>query len=182
LARSFWASSYTSSGFINSGFANTPIMTLLRSLSDLQMLLRRGYGGGLVWFEDTSVNRSLYFRKHITETGDFGVMMEIPRPSLSSDEDAALKQLLSRIPDAGRRPLAVESGTDDVLRVDFGRDMDAATQMAASVFTTVFRSAELRVRVWARDICPLDELVSSRDHPRPLEIWRLKLWKKTGVR
>jgi hypothetical protein len=131
-----------------------------------------------VRFEDTSVKRSLNFRKYISETGDFGVMMEIPRASLSNDEYAALTQLLSGLPDAELHALATGRSTDGVLRVDLGRNMDAATQLVASVFTTVFGTAELRVRVRARDICPLDELVDRRDHPRPLDIWRSKFSRK----
>jgi hypothetical protein len=58
--------------------------------SDLQMLPKRGYNDGVLWFEDIPLKGSLHFRKYISETGDFGVMIEIPRTFLSNDEYAEL--------------------------------------------------------------------------------------------
>ncbi|MDQ3467208.1 MAG: hypothetical protein M3411_03125, partial [Chloroflexota bacterium] len=57
-----------------------------------------------------------------------------------------------------RAPLPSDP-TVEVLRVDFGRDVGAAVQLAASIFVEVFRSPAVCVSMEAIDVSPIDEIV-----------------------
>ena len=136
----------------------------------LALLLKRGYDGGYGIFTDKQTARFIQFRKYIVNRGEIGLEMHFPRAPWSERFYREVPPLLNRlgIP-YSRVPLATDPVVE-VIQADFGADIVAASRFAADVATEVFGMTTVCLDFVANDICPLDELVDDRAHPRAPEL------------
>jgi hypothetical protein len=146
--------------------------------ADLMRLLKRGYHGAVMWLKEPSGTAEIEFSKYISEYGETGLELRIRRPSLDSARYTALQDLIISAPGVDADGLRSGQEASDQIVVDFGQDVQAATAVAAKIFEQIFLQSSMRVTVHAVDICPLDEPVTRRDHPRAWEIVRTRLPRK----
>lgn len=138
----------------------------------LSLLLRRGYDGATAIFTDRTSGSFVQFRKYIHAPGSYGIEMHFPKAPWSARYYTGVEDVLKKHGlEYERVPLDSEP-TVEVLWVDFSRDVDRASSVTADIVRDVFGRPEIRLKLQAEDICPLDELVEREDHPRPHEILR----------
>jgi hypothetical protein len=59
---------------------------------------------------------------------------------------------------------------DEYIRVDFGQDVALASEFACVAGRELFRQSPLSFTFKAEGICPVDELVETKNHPSPREL------------
>jgi hypothetical protein len=136
----------------------------------LALLLKRGYDGGFAVFLDRPSSRFVQFRKYINVDGSIGLEMHFPRTKWSEEYYSSVQSVLKERGIRFERTSVQSSPTVEFVRVDFGKDVRLATIVVADIATKVFARPEVRLQLKVEDVCPLDELVTSKDHPKPLQL------------
>ena len=126
--------------------------------SYLRMLLKRGRDGAFLIVEDMDSERFVQFRKYLRRSSA-GIECHFPDAPWSASYYARIADRLraSNLDfeelDANERP------THGFLRIDFGKDVTAATRFLQDVFVAVFGVAAIKVRVRSHGISSRDEAI-----------------------
>lgn len=130
----------------------------------LEVLLRRGYNGGVAVFEVNERRRQrrfIQFVKYIRRPGEIGIAFAFPNAPWSREYVEPVRAMLAA---SGVAATASATGRDDTtefVNADLGSDIDGGVRLADKVFQAVFHlPSDTRVDALLINVNPRDELVS----------------------
>src|SRR5262245_45020356 len=104
----------------------------------MEMLLKRGFDGAFVIFDEAKSERFVQFRKYIRGNGVIGLECHFPKAPWSSPYYRAVIDVLDR----ERLPFDEVQGSgkpvSEFLRIDFEADVASATRLVEHIFTEIF--------------------------------------------